>query len=307
MIDLVFNSPLQEIKLKEAKEKEITVFVKRDDLIHPEISGNKWRKLKYNLIKTKAENKDALLTFGGAFSNHIAATAVAGEKFGIKTIGIIRGEKITPLNPTLSTAEKYGMHLKFISRDEYTLKTDSHFIHKLRNEFGSFHLVPEGGANFYGINGCIEIVNEIDKEFDFVCTAIGTGTTISGLSLALNPQQKALGFPVLKPAESFKTEVEKLLERFNYDDSVHDNFEIITDYHFGGYAKINEELIQFIQNFYRDYGIKLDPVYTGKMFYGVVNLIKKGYFPKGSRLVLLHTGGIQGIEGMEKRYRIKIF
>jgi 1-aminocyclopropane-1-carboxylate deaminase len=292
---------LQEILTQKIKtfSKNISLFMRREDLIHPFISGNKFRKLKYNLVQAKAENHDALLTFGGAFSNHIAATAFAGREYGFKTIGIIRGEELESKidkNPTLKFAQECGMHFKFVTRDSYRHKADVNFIENLKLEFGNFYLIPEGGTNELAVQGCQEILSKKDSEYDFVCCSVGTGGTISGLINSSLPRQKVLGFPSLK-GDFLNDEICKFVQNKNW--------ELITDYHFGGYGKVNAELITFINKFYADNQIPLDPIYTGKMAFGVMDLINKNYFPEHSKILLIHTGGIQGIAGMNIKLKNK--
>lgn len=285
----------QEIKISNA----VSVFIRREDLIHPYISGNKLRKLKYNLAQAKAENQKTLLTFGGAFSNHIAATAYAGNAHGFKTIGIIRGEELETeilVNPTLRFAQECGMQLQFISREDYRHKTEDHFIEELHQEFGAFYLIPEGGTNLLAVKGCQEILSDEDAQYDFICCAIGTGGTISGLINTLLPHQKVLGFPALK-GDFLIEEIRKFAQK--------ENWELVTDYHFGGYGKVNPELIAFINRFYAENRIPLDPIYTGKMVFGVTDLIAKNYFPERSKILIIHTGGIQGIAGMNIKLKNK--
>ena len=272
--------------------KDVTLTIKREDEIHPEISGNKYRKLKYNLIAAKEQGLETLLTFGGAYSNHIAATASAGLEFGFKTIGIIRGDELADKvsgNSTLSFAQKCGMELKFISRKEYREKSSPEFIASLKKEFGYIYILPEGGTNDLAIKGCEEILTENDEDFDYICTPVGTGGTIAGIINSTNPNQKVVGFSSLK-GDFLKGEIAKLTTKGNW--------ELITDYHFGGYGKINEELITFINNFKEETKIPLDPVYTGKMIYGLVDLMKRDKFKKGSKILAIHTGGLQGVKGM---------
>ncbi|RAJ22471.1 1-aminocyclopropane-1-carboxylate deaminase [Gelidibacter algens] len=266
--------------------------VKREDRIHPHISGNKYRKLKYNIEQASADGKQTLLTFGGAFSNHILALAAVGKEFGFETIGIIRGEELADQvdkNPTLKFAKSCGMRFKFVSREAFRNKTSDDFIQNLKNEFGDFYLIPEGGTNTLAIKGCEEILIKEDADFDYVCCSVGTGGTISGLINAAKPHQKILGFPALK-GDFLQEEISNFATNLNW--------ELITDYHFGGYAKITTELISFINQFKIDYGVPLDPVYTGKLMYGVLDLLKKGYFPEHSKILIIHTGGLQGILGM---------
>lgn len=266
--------------------------IKREDLIHPFVSGNKFRKLKYNLLQAKTKNKDTLLTFGGAFSNHIAAVAAAGNEQGFKTIGIIRGEELKNGfgdNPTLNFAAECGMQFDFIARDEYSKKTEQNFISQLNAKWGDFYLIPEGGTNSFAVLGCEEILNEDDAEFDFICCCVGTGGTIAGIINSAKPHQKIIGFPALR-GDFLKEEIRKF--------AINENWELCPEYHFGGYAKTAPELIDFMNSFFKQTGIPLDPIYTGKMVYGVIDLIAKNYFPLSSKILMIHTGGLQGIEGM---------
>jgi 1-aminocyclopropane-1-carboxylate deaminase len=270
----------------------ITLEIKREDLLHPFISGNKFRKLKYNLVQAKAENSHNILTFGGAYSNHIAAVAYAGKEQGFKTIGVIRGDELGDKiadNPTLQFAQECGMQFEFVSREAYRLKTESEFILKLKNKFGSFYMVPEGGTNDYAVKGCQEILTDEDASFDFICCAVGTGGTISGIINSTLSHQKVLGFPALK-GDFLKDEIRKF--------ATNERWELVNDYHFGGYGKVNEQLVQFINQFYQETQVPLDPIYTGKMVFGVMDLIQKNYFPENAKILLIHTGGLQGVKGM---------
>ena len=273
-------------------QNDISLYIKRDDLIHPIISGNKFRKLKYNLIEAKNQKKITLLTFGGAFSNHILAVSAAGKEYGFDTIGIIRGEELEDkieTNPTLQKAKEFGMVFDFISREEYRNKNNPEFLKKLKEKFGEFYLIPEGGTNEFAIKGCEEILTEDDKNFDFICCAIGTGGTISGIINSSKDCQKILGFPALK-GDFLTEDIRKFAKK--------DNWELVTDYHFGGYAKYDATLIEFINNFYEKHQIPLDPIYTSKMVFGVLDLIEKEYFPPKSKILVIHTGGLQGINGI---------
>ncbi len=287
----------QRVQLLFSNNIELTI--KREDLIHPFVSGNKFRKLKYNLAEAKAENQKTLLTFGGAFSNHIAAVAFAGTAQGFKTIGIIRGEELLDKiaeNPTLKFAQECGMEFEFVSRADYRLKNESDFIENLKLKFGHFYLIPEGGTNELAIKGCQEILTKEDEMFDFICCAVGTGGTISGIINSIYPNQKVLGFPALKG--DFLQEEIRNFAKNNF-------WELINDYHFGGYGKVTPELIDFINDFKAKTGIPLDPIYTGKMVFGVINLIHKNYFLEGSKILMIHTGGLQGIQGMNIKLKNK--
>ncbi|MGS0526507.1 1-aminocyclopropane-1-carboxylate deaminase/D-cysteine desulfhydrase [Zobellia nedashkovskayae] len=284
----------QEVHLSILDQKEVSLVIKREDRIHPLISGNKYRKLKYNLEEAKTQGFDTLLTFGGAFSNHIAATAYAGKIHGLKTIGIIRGEELAQKwqeNSTLKLAESHGMQFKFVSREAYREKDTPQYIDWLKEEFGAFYLLPEGGTNPLAIKGCEEIITTNDADFDIVCCAVGTGGTIAGISNAAFAPQKVLGFPALK-GDFLQEDICKFAMR--------ENWKLITDYHFGGYAKVTEELVSFINNFKLNTQIPLDSIYTGKMLYGILDLIQKGYFPPNTKILAIHSGGLQGIDGMNR-------
>ncbi len=292
MIFQTANSINQPIKLP--NELGIDLYLKREDRIHPMISGNKYRKLKYNILEAKKLGFKKLLSFGGAFSNHIAAVASVGKEFDFDTIGIIRGEELQRKineNPTLNFAQSCGMQFKFVDRASYREKNTLEFIDKLEKDFGHFYLIPEGGTNELAIKGCEEILTKDDVDYDFICCSVGTGGTISGLINSSKPDQQILGFPALK-GDFLKKEIVKFAQKSNW--------ELITDYHFGGYAKVTKELIDFINAFKMNTKIQLDPVYTGKMMFGIMDLIDKGFFPKGSKILAIHTGGLQGILGMNK-------
>jgi 1-aminocyclopropane-1-carboxylate deaminase len=283
----------------ELATNDVSLYLRREDLIHPFISGNKFRKLKYNLLQAKSEGKTKLLTFGGAFSNHIAAVAAAGKEFDFETIGVIRGEELKDKiseNPTLSFAEECGMHFVFVSREQYRLKGTVLFIKELRELYGDFYLLPEGGTNDLAVKGCGEILTADDSSFSHVCCAVGTGGTISGIINSALPNQKIIGFPALK-GHFLSDDIRNFVHR--------ENWELVHDYHFGGYGKINEALIRFINWFYKETAIPLDPIYTGKMMYGLFDLIHKGYFPQGAKILAIHTGGIQGVAGMNDKLKRK--
>lgn len=289
----------QEIILDELAPFEVSLFIKREDELHPHVSGNKYRKLKYNLKEAMARGKTTLLSFGGAYSNHIAALAYAGKLNDLKTIGVIRGDELDGRedliqgNATLNFAREQGMQLEFISRELYRSKSDPGFEALLRERFGDFYLVPEGGTNELAVKGCGEILTKKDADFDFVCVAVGTGGTISGLVNSSCEGQFVLGFQSLR-GDFLEAEIAERTIRSQ-------NWSLNKDYHFGGYAKVNEKLISFINRFYRSTTIPLDPIYTGKMMYGIVDLIKNKHFEKNSRILAVHTGGLQGIEGMNRK------
>jgi 1-aminocyclopropane-1-carboxylate deaminase len=268
--------------------------IKREDKNHPLVSGNKLRKLKYNIQQALAEGKDTILTFGGAYSNHIAATAAAGNLMGIKTIGVIRGDELEceiDVNPTLKFCKSCGMQLFFVSRSDYRNKTSPQFLEMLVNRFGSnIYIAPEGGTNALAVKGTAEILTPQDSAFDVICTAVGTGGTIAGIIEASEPHQTVIGFPALKGADF----LENVIRQYTYKT----NWHLVYDYNFGGYAKVNDELIDFLNDFNNSTGIPLDPIYVGKMIFAIFALASKGYFAPNTKILAIHTGGLQGIKGI---------
>lgn len=291
--------PIQEIHEPLFIEKQLKIYILRTDLIHPTIKGNKWFKLHYNLLEALQRRYDTLLTFGGAYSNHIYATAAAGQLFGLKTIGIIRGEEYLPLNPILSFARQSGMKLHYMSRQNYRQKHTDLILKELQQTFSSFYLIPEGGANLLGIRGCLDILPP--SSFDYICCACGTGGTLAGLIASAPPDSITLGFPVLKGGDFLYSDVNDYLAQFqqNYPEinskklksNLH-NWSLITDYHFGGYAKKNKELLGFIADFQTHHSIPIEPVYTGKLFYGIYQKIREDYFKPNSTILIIHSGGV---------------
>ncbi len=269
--------------------------MKREDLIHPVVSGNKWRKLKYNLARAKEEGYHTILSFGGAYSNHIHAFALAAREEGFRAIGVIRGEKIIPLNPTLADAERNEMMLHFLSREEYRRKNEPEFLRMLSTRVGDFYHVPEGGSNAEGVKGCMEIAPEIGVPYDVLCAPCGTGTTLAGIIASVPEGKKVMGFPVLKGGDFLYKEIQTFLGETGVH--VGDNWGLQCGYHFGGYAKWNEELMSFIHQFKELHDIQLDQVYTGKMMFGLMEMIGQNYFLPGTSIVALHTGGLQGLPG----------
>lgn len=274
--------------------KGIQLAFKREELLFPGISGNKYRKLKYNIQAAKAAKQHTLLTFGGAFSNHIAAVAYAGAVNGFKTIGVIRGEELAslPLNPTLEKAKSHGMSFHFVTREAYREKHRPQFVAKLQETFGHFYLIPEGGTNALAVKGCTEILHELDTKFTHISVAVGTGGTLSGLAEAAFDHQEILGFPALKGA---------FLQKDICNFTQQNNWSLFESYHFGGYAKVTPTLVHFANQFNMDTGIVLDPIYTAKMVFGVMNLIANDYFESGAHILMIHTGGLQAIEGMNEK------
>ena len=302
-IEIIENTPLEEVNDPFLKEKKISLLIKREDLNHPHISGNKWHKLKYNIQEAQKQGKDTILTFGGAYSNHIYAVAAAGKIFNFNTIGIIRGEEHKPLNPTLSFAKENGMLFYYLDRGSYKKKNSHEICDKLKKIFGDFYLLPEGGTNELAVQGCSEIIEKIRVDYDYICCPCGTGGTLAGLVTGLKGDRFALGFAVLKGASFLKENVNTLLKS-----SVKhhlNNWDINLDYHFGGYAKFNKQLLEFIESFSSLTRIQVEPIYTGKMLFGIYDLIANGFFKEGSRIVAIHTGGLQGLNSLlSKNLRI---
>ena len=295
----ISNSPIQFLLTLHGVE----VWVKRDDLIDPFVSGNKLYKLKYNLKQAIKEGKVSLLTFGGAFSNHIAATASFADQYGLKSIGFIRGEAVDGLNPTLRFAISKGMELKFISREAYRQKSDPTFLSELQLAHPNAFIVAEGGANVLGIKGSEEILSEKTQSFDAIACAIGTGTTVAGLLKACAEHQKIIGIPIHKHGHIMNDVVE-----MNPTLRAHLHHLILeTNFHFGGYAMWNDALIEFTRTIYKDHGLRLDPIYTGKALYALIEYVKNNKLSEGSKVLFVHTGGLQGVPGFEERFNLELF
>ncbi|MBC8053251.1 MAG: pyridoxal-phosphate dependent enzyme [Sphingobacteriaceae bacterium] len=293
MIHLEFSSPEEEIIHPLFIEKNIRLFIKRDDTIHPFISGNKWRKLKYALLKAEQTHKSHLVTFGGVWSNHLLATSCAAAKFGFKSTGIVRGE---PLNTeTLSLCRLFGMNLIFTNRESYRDKPG--LFKRYFEDDSDAVFIDEGGYSPEAAKGCAELVDELQQTYQHVFCACGTGATAAGIINGLtnkNSQTLFHAVPVLK-GDFLKHEIDKLLHSPV-------DFEYHRDYHFGGYAKTRPELIDFLKKLVSHTGILLDPVYTAKMMYAIFDLAKKDYFPTGSKILAIHTGGLLGLLGMKDKF-----
>ncbi|HEV7899293.1 MAG TPA: pyridoxal-phosphate dependent enzyme [Planosporangium sp.] len=287
-IELRLPSPLVQPRDERLERRGVRLLLKRDDLIHPELPGNKWRKLKYNLARAGEQEHSTLLTFGGAYSNHIRATAAAGSHFGFATIGVIRGEEHLPLNPTLEYAVSRGMRLTYLDRCTYRRKHTPDVVDRLRREFGDFYLLPEGGSNELAARGCAEVPAEITEPFDVICSPVGTGGTLAGIAGGLTSGRRAMGFSVLRGGEFLATEVERL-QRGAFG-SVSGNWHIEYGFHFGGYAKRSAELDAFVADWAERHGTTLDRIYVAKMMYGIVALAQAGSFAPGSTVVAVVTG-----------------
>jgi len=296
MLSFDFFSPEQPLAFSQAKEKGLQVFIKRDDLIHPFISGNKWRKLKYNLQEAQRQGKDHLVTFGGAWSNHLLATACAGASFGLQTTGFVRGEEGVN-NPVLALCKLYGMQLVYVERETY--KDKAAIFTEFLTTNPKAYFIDEGGYGMLAAKGCEEIIAELQQEYDHIFCACGTGTTIAGLANALTkrPLKTVLhGIPVLKNGDFIRQEVEQLSGQKPTTIQLH------LDYHFGGYAKIKPELIRFTKEFVRQTGIMIEPTYSGKLFYGVMDLIENDYFNSNDKILIIHTGGLTGFLGVYEKF-----
>ena len=287
LAQLADRSPVQLLENPFPEPVNIRLFMKRDDLLHPQVSGNKWRKLKYNLLSAREQGHDTLLTVGGAYSNHLYATAAAGRVFGFNTIGLVRGDELAhkPLNTTLTFCQSCGMCLHFLSRTDYRCKNDPDFLADVLARFGPCYILPEGGTNALAMRGTAEIIPELITQLgvtpDYVCCSVGTGGTVAGLAQSAPDTTQVLGFLALNAPD------------FSWNGPAI-SIKLLTNYHFGGYAKTTPELLDFIRDFEKRTGILLDPVYTGKMLYGIYDLARTDYFPAGAMVVALHTGGLQG-------------
>ena len=273
------------------------IIIKREDEIDKWISGNKFRKLKYIFLGLNKKKINKLLSFGGAYSNHLAALAKAGNLYNVKTIGIIRGKEWETkylLNPTLSFCKKNNMNLYFVSREEYRLYQQGITSKKIINSNSDIKIIGEGGKCTEAIKGCQEILTPYDKDFDTVCVSVGTGFTLSGVIESSNSNQFVLGFLSLKH-KKMKKEILKNTSRINW--------RLIDDYIFKGYAKVNEELINFINDFYKEYKIPLDPIYNSKMVFGIFDMIKKNKWNWGKNILVINSGGLQGVNGMNLKLK----
>ncbi|SKB93114.1 1-aminocyclopropane-1-carboxylate deaminase/D-cysteine desulfhydrase [Dyadobacter psychrophilus] len=292
LLSAILPTPIQELSNAITEKAGIRLYIKRDDLIHSTVSGNKWRKLKYNLLEAQSQGQRRLLTFGGAFSNHLYAVAAAGKALGFETIGIVRGEEIVEkLSPTLMFCKEQGMNLQFVSRAEYKLRNEADYLQKLAAKFSNPFIIPEGGTSAFALQGVAEMLPEINAQLsqipDYIAVAAGTGGTAAGL---LSVGANVLAFSALKGGAFLKEDIKALLNGRHSGD-----LQLFTEYHFGGYAKYDEELITFMNEFKRKFDIQLEQVYTAKMFFGLFDLIRKNNFQKGQTIVALHTGGLQGL------------
>jgi 1-aminocyclopropane-1-carboxylate deaminase len=285
-------SPLTRLADERLEAAGVQVWLKRDDLIGAEVTGNKWRKLRYNLDAARAQGHRTLLTFGGAYSGHIRAVAAAGRSFGFETIGVIRGEEHLPLNDSLRAAAGHGMRLTYLDRTAYRRKDTEAVLGPLRAEFGPCYVLPEGGSNALAVRGCAEVSAEVEAQlagqFDLICCPCGTGGTLAGLAAGLRPGQRALGFAVLRGA-GFLDEAVTRLQRAAVGAPT-GNWSVRHDFHCGGYARRSRELDRFIADFEQRHAMALDWVYVAKMLRGIVALAEEGTIRPGTRVVAVVTG-----------------
>ncbi|MBX0292760.1 pyridoxal-phosphate dependent enzyme [Hymenobacter sp. HSC-4F20] len=290
---------LQPLDEPVADRAGVRLLLLRDDLNHPELPGNKWRKLKYNLQEAERLGYRALLTFGGAYSNHLAAVAAAGRLTGLSTVGVVRGDELQgqPLNPTLTQARANGMVLHFLDRPTYRRKHEPTVVDALLQQLGPAYVLPEGGSNALALPGCAELVPELLAltDFDTLCVACGTGGTLAGLLVGLDGQREALGFAALKGADFLRADINALTRQAT--GRQYQNWSLQTGYHGGGYARLSPELQKFCWEFQGRHGVLLDPIYTSKMMVGILDLLARGYFARGSTVVAIHTGGLQAWAG----------
>ena len=288
----------QQIFSERYLNNEIEVFIKRLDLIDPFISGNKLFKLKHNVDRALLEEKNMLITFGGAFSNHILATAAYAKKKNIDCLAIVRGEEYSELNPLLALAKEYGMNFCFVSRKEYAKRNDNNYISELIRKYKKAFIVPEGGNNKLGVLGAEEILETQDKSFDYIICPIGTGATLSGIVNSSNRTQKVIGINCINDTKDINKNISQKTNK--------NNWEIINEFNFGGFAKFDNLLTEYLKKFKLNYKITLDLNYTTKMFFGFEKLIERRYFHRKSKVLLIHTGGIYGNLGFNYLYDLDL-
>ncbi|MEM6982226.1 MAG: pyridoxal-phosphate dependent enzyme [Pseudomonadota bacterium] len=290
------HSYLQTITSELLTDKKITLTIKRDDLLHPLISGNKWRKLKYNLVRMQQLGKSELLTFGGAFSNHIHACAAAGKEFNLTTHAIVRGPQLDLNNPTLKFAQQRGMQLHAVNRIEYKQRHDEAYLAALQARFPNAYILPEGGTNSFAIEGCKELAQSL-PEHDYLICPTGSGGTLAGLIEGSSNKINLLGIAVLKQADYLRDEIRALSPKAKSQN----NWQLLTQFHGGGYGRFTAELWQFCQHMQHQHQLPLEPIYSGKMMYALWQLINNDYFAPNSKIIAIHTGGLQGLEGLKYR------
>jgi 1-aminocyclopropane-1-carboxylate deaminase len=271
-------------------EKNVTMEVLRLDRIHPVISGNKWFKLRYQIQEALQQQKKGILTFGGAWSNHLVATALACQQAGLASIGIIRGEQPAELSATLQEVQEYSMQLQFIARSVYS--DEAAIIPALQEKYPDYYIVPQGGQSHLGVLGAAEIVQLTQiKSYSHVSCATGTGTMLAGLVHAALPHQQVIGICSLKMPATANNSLNTFVKPYAANGK---HYTIFYDYHFGGYARKTSELISFMNTIYQKHDLPTDFVYTGKLLFGLMQLVQTNYFQPGSRILVIHSGGLQG-------------
>jgi 1-aminocyclopropane-1-carboxylate deaminase/D-cysteine desulfhydrase-like pyridoxal-dependent ACC family enzyme len=298
LAETALSTPLQAVEWAPFVDRNISLFIKRDDLLHQGISGNKFFKLYHHLQQAQANDISTIVSFGGAYSNHLHALSICGKLLGLKTVGVIRGEKPKQMSPTLIDAQQAGMQLHFVSREQYRLRHNTEWLNELKLRFAPCVVVPEGGGGLLGAQGCMEIAHSINQQlpdgYDALCVACGTGTTMAGLISAVLPSASVYGYSVLKGEDTLSQDVSRLIGRL---EAQHEQWQVFTEYHCGGYAKLPDYLVKFMQDFETETSIQLDPVYTAKLFWGIKQQAEAGLWLEGSRVVAVHTGGLQGRRG----------
>lgn len=297
-LNLHIPTDLTKIESNFLHQKQVELFIKRDDMIHNVISGNKWRKLKYNLQAAKSNGDNTILSYGGAYSNHLHALSYACRQMGFNSIGIVRGVKDQEKNSTLSFCKENNMRLYYLDRSSYRLnKNSKNILRELNQNINQCYMLPEGGNNILGVKGCEEILLETDNKYDYVCCPVGTGCTAAGLIRTMSAHTKFLGFGPFKKVFEQKQNIKQLCNSKSYD-----NWDVIADDHFGGFGRIDDNLIKFVQKFKLDYNVELDMIYMGKLFYSLFKLIEQDFFSQNTKILILHTGGLQGLKGFNFSY-----
>ena len=293
---LLPESPVQEIHHPLLEQKKIKLAIKRDDLLHPIISGNKWRKLKYNLINMQTQGCDSFVTFGGAFSNHLYACAMGCKAFNLKGHAIIRGPELDKRNPTIKMALACGMQLHTVDRKTYRQRHNPEYLASLQNQFPNSLIIPEGGTNQAALQGVMELAQSLPKSNYVVC-ATGSGGTLAGLAKGCTGNTQVIGVAVLKQADYLNHDIRQLLTTQHQGAP----WQLLTDFHYGGYGKFTDEVWTFCELMRQTFHLPLEPIYTGKMLFAIWQLISQDYFPKGSSITAIHTGGLQGLDGLKYR------
>lgn len=290
-----------------AERNGVRLCLLRDDLLHPQLPGNKLRKLKYNLLAANEGGHDSILTFGGAYSNHLSAVAAAGQIHGLRTVGVVRGDADADPSPTLQRCRAAGMQLHFVDREAYRQRSDPHYVAGLLRELGPAYVIPEGGTNVLALRGCAELVEELEAAavpFDALTVACGTGGTLAGLLVGLQGRKQVVGVPALKGGAFLRHDIDALTAAAV--GHTYTNYHLHTEAHFGGYARYSAELVRFVEDFYARHAVLLDPVYTCKAVWGTLDLIGRGFFSRGSTVVVIHTGGLQGWAGFQQRFGVAL-